>query len=145
MIICFAAIITVALTYFIGSESNTYGNRLNKQVAIPADWEIKLQAKIKEESPGADLTCHNCQNPIRTIYLTINFKPQTSLEDAKIICQTMMNTIDAKILAYYDFNLTIIKPATEDEAAWQLMGAQNSKGTGLIWTNNTPEPLKEEK
>ena len=140
LIICFTAIVTVALTYFVGSEKSPYGNRLDNKVELPKDFEKNMEDTLKEDEFIKDA---NVRLAIRTIYVTIDFEIGISLEDAQEKALASLDLINEDLLDYYDFNYVLSQEETEDNTGFTIMGARNSNGTGFVWNNNNI-PKKDE-
>lgn len=141
LIICFVAIVTVALTYFVGSENSPYGNRLDNKVELPKDFEKNMANALKEDEQIKDATVRLA---VRTIYVSIDFETTISLEEAEEKAVASLESIDEKILEYYDFNYILSKDAKEEDEGFTIMGARNSYGTGFVWNNNTVVEENEE-
>lgn len=139
LIACFIAIVTVALSYFVGTDNNPYGNRLDNKVAIPKEMEESIKTSLKGSSSVVD---SSYRLAVRTIYIDIKFTADTTLEDAKTLAESTINIFSEEVLNYYDVNLIISNESEKDADKYTLMGARNSKGSGIIWNNNTP--IKEE-
>lgn len=140
LVICFIAIITVALTYFVGSENSPYGNRLDNKVELPNNFEKDMITKLKEDE---EIQNANVRLAIRTIYVTIDFVPGVSLEKAQQKAVESLQEVDENIFEYYDFNYILTEETTEDNKGFTIMGARNSYGTGFIWNNNIETDEKE--
>lgn len=134
LIICFTTLFLVALTYFYGSNSSEYGNRLDgiEEVKITEKRDNELESKVKEidSVDKVDLI-----NKGKMIYLSIEFAPGTSMDNAKKIASSTLEIFSEKELKFYDINYTI--KATGDNG-YTLMGAHNSGSNGtIVWNNNT--------
>ena len=68
----------------------------------------------------------------KTLYISVSFKDDIKLEDAKKIVDDSLQLFPDDIKETYDINFTI------KNASYQLMGAKNAPGNGLIWGNNNP-------
>lgn len=141
LVICFTAIVTVSLTYFVGAENNPYGNRLENKVKLPKDFSKDIAETLKEDE---NVENASVRLAVRTIYINIEYAELVTLEDAKVIAENSLELIDNKILEYYDLNYIISKKDSENDIGFTLMGARNSYGTGFVWNNNNlPEEEKE--
>lgn len=134
LIVCFAAIVTVALTYFVGTEKSPYGNRLDNKVDLPKDFEKNIVNTLKEDESIKNV---DVRLAVRTIYISIEYETNVSLEDAKSSATKSIELIDDNILEYYDLNYILSKDDAEGNNSFTIMGARNSYGTGLVWNNNT--------
>lgn len=142
LIICFAAIVTVALSYFVGTEKSPYGNRLDNKIELPKNF-----AKDIEKSLNADeiVKKSDVRIAVRTIYITIEFEGKVTLEQAKDKAISCLELITEEQLEYYDINYILTKDKTEESEGFTIMGARNSFGTGVVWNNNQPIVEDEEK
>ncbi len=142
LIICFAAIVTVALSYFVGTEKSPYGNRLDNKIELPKNF-----AKDIEKSLNADeiIKKSDVRLAVRTIYITIEFEGKVTLEQAKDKAISCLELITEEQLEYYDINYILTKDKTEESEGFTIMGARNSFGTGVVWNNNQPIVEDEEK
>lgn len=142
LIICFIAIVTVALSYFVGSEKDPHGNRLDNKVEISKDFANNLEKFFKDDELVKDA---KVRTSIRTIYVRVEFDSKISLVEAEGKATASLDIIDKKLLEYYDFNYILTKEASESSDAFSIMGARNVNGTGFIWNNNniTDEQTKE--
>ncbi len=142
LIICFVAIVTVAMSYFIGSEKSPYGNRLDNKVELPKNFEKEIENTLNSDE---NIKESNVRVSIRTIYLSINFEGNITLEQAKEKAISSLELINDEILDYYDINYILSKDKTEESEGFTIMGSRNSFGTGVVWNNNTPVVDEEEK
>lgn len=142
LIICFAAIVTVALSYFVGTEKSPYGNRLDNKVKLPKTFEKDI-----EKSLDADeiIKKSDVRLSVRTIYITIEFENNVTLDQAKDKAISCLEFITEEQLEYYDINYILTKEKTEESEGFTIMGARNSFGTGVVWNNNKPIVEDEEK
>jgi hypothetical protein len=141
LIICFAAIVTVALSYFVGTEKSPYGNRLDNKVELPKNFEKDIETSL-----DADETVKKSEVriSIRTIYITIEFEDGITLEAAKEKAVACLELITEEQLEYYDINYILKQNKTEESEGFTIMGARNSFGTGIVWNNNKPIVEEEE-
>lgn len=137
IIICLIVIVCVSLTYFYGSSESEYGNRLDGINQVKITDKIKNDVISNLESEEA-VDSANLVNKGRMIYITLNFKVSTTIDNAKIVAEKVPTLFSEEELAYYDINITITAPASADSAGFTLMGARNSNGSGtIIWNNLT--------
>lgn len=141
LIICFVAIVTVALSYFVGTEKNPYGNRLDNKVELPKNFETDIEKSLNADESIKE---SDVRLAIRTIYITISFEANITLEQAKDKAVSCLDFISDEVLEYYDINYILTKEATEESEGFTIMGARNSFGTGVVWNNNKPVVEDEE-
>lgn len=142
LIVCFIAICSVALSYFVGTNKSEYGDRLEDYVKV-SDKEKKAYIDaLKEDELVADV---KFRVSIRTIYITIKFNKEASLVEAQSKSLASVDNISKEILAYYDINFIIEqdKVAEDPTKGFTLMGSHNLSGEGVVWSNNT-EIIEEE-
>ena len=137
IIICLIVIVCVSLTYFYGSSESEYGDRLDGIDKVKITDKIKSDVVNNLKSEESVYSA-NLVNKGRMIYITLDFKIGTILDNAKIVAEKVPTLFNEEELAYYDINITINAPASDDNAGFTLMGARNSNGSGtIIWNNLT--------
>ncbi len=143
LIICFIAICSVVLSYFVGTKKSVYGDRLKGKVKI-AEKDQKAYIKELEEDEAIDSVTF--RKGIRTIYITIKFNDKTSLVEAESKAVASLEKIKEKYTKYYDINfiLTQEKVETDESKGFTIMGSSNVNGTGVVWSNDT-KIVEEEK
>lgn len=143
LIVCFIAICSVVVSYFVGSHKSIYGERLVEKVEVSNKAKEKFIDKLKEDELVEDA---DFRVSIRTIYLDIDFAEKATLVEAQSKAAASIEELDENLLKYYDINFILSKDDTETEAGFIIMGSRNSNGTGISWNNNTKiEEEKEEK
>ncbi len=141
LIACVVIVSIVSLTYFYGSSSNAYGNRLDSIKDTPLS--DKLLKNIKNEmNSKEDVKNTNIKVKGKIVYIEIEFNDGTKMNDAKEISKEAIKLFSEKELELYDLQFTI---KTKE---YTLMGAHNSNGSAstseeedIIWNNYT---IKEE-
>lgn len=143
LIACFVAIISVTVSYFVGSHKSIYGDRLVDKVEVSKKEKTNYLAKLKENELVKNV---EFRVSIRTIYVDIEFVDTCSLVEAQSIAASSIEQLKEETLAYYDVNFILVKNKTENDAGFTIMGAKNSNGNGISWNNNTviEEPETEE-
>lgn len=131
LIVCFIAILIVTLTYFVGSRETKYGSRLEN---------MKTHITEKEQNKYIEgLEANENVNKVRfrvsgkTLYISVTFKDEIKLEDAKPIIEASLENFSDEIKETYDINYTI------KNSAFTVMGSRNVSGNGLSWNNNNVE------
>ena len=135
LIVCFIAILCVAVTFFYSKNVSSYGSRLDdidkhpisekfKNKYEDALYEVDGVSKVKINTKG------------RVVYAHITFEDTISLEDAKSVAINSLDTFDEDILSYYDINFAL------KNSEFLIYGAKNSITDHISWNNNTE--IKEE-
>lgn len=140
LFVCFIAIVSVALSYFVGSKKSPYGNRLENQVKLPNKFESDLIKTLESDSLIKDA---NVRLSIRTIYITMEFNEDVSLVEAEGKATSTLDTLSEDVKGYYDVNFILSKEKGEKSDAFTIMGSKNVNGSGLIWNNNNIVEEKE--
>lgn len=141
LIVCFVAICSVTISYFVGAHESVYGDRLEDKVKIKKEIKQEYLEKLKEQDLVKDATF---RVSIRTIYVNIEFNEKATLVEAESKALSSLDNLSEEILAYYDVNFILVKEATDNAEGFTIMGAKNSNGTGISWNNNTVvEEVKE--
>lgn len=136
LIICFIAIVSVALTFFYSKDTSTYGNRLVDIDKHPISNEIKSSYKdglLENES----VKTVNIDIKGRIIYITATFDEKIDLEKAKKLVTSSLDIFDENITSYYDIQF-ILKSDN-----FTMMGSKNVASEVVSWNNNTPIKEKE--
>ena len=134
LIVCFIAICSVVVSYFVGSHKSVYGDRLVDKVKIKNEAKEDYLEKLKEDKLISDA---DFRVSIRTIYIDIDFVPEATLVEAESKAAASLDNLDEEILKYYDVNFILTKEKTETDDGFTIMGAKNSNGTEISWNNNT--------
>ncbi|MCR5788098.1 MAG: hypothetical protein K6G37_03335 [Bacilli bacterium] len=130
LVLCFIAILVIVLTYFVGTRKSVYGDRFTNMKTHIKDKEQDAYVKALEENPNVQKVRFRVSN--KTLYISVTFKADVPLDDAKKITEDSLALFSDKIKETYDINFTI------NIGDLTLMGARNSSGNGLFWNNNTP-------
>ena len=136
LIICFVAILIVALTFFYSKNVSSYGSRLDGIENYPIKEKFKNSYKETVlENKNVKKVSITVQG--RIIYINIKFDDSIELEDAKTVAIKSLDLFDEKLLSYYDieFNLASNK--------FIIFGAKNAVIDHVSWNNNK-EVVKEE-
>jgi len=134
LIVCFIAICSVVVSYFVGTHRSVYGDRLEEKVTVK-EKDIKEYIKALEEKELVKST--DFRVSIRTIYIDIDFVETATLVEAESIAASSLENIKEDVLAYYDVNFILNKEKTETDDGFVIMGAKNSKSANVSWNNNT--------
>ena len=125
---CLVAIIIVSISFFFGKGKSIEGDRINDISKYPITETFKSDFVTSVEGNE---------------YVVINFKDDTSLNDAEGIAQASLSNISEDLLGYYDFEYILKCEKTENSDGFIIMGAKNVAGSGLVWNNNTPVESEE--
>jgi len=138
LIVCFVAICSVTVSYFVGSHKSVYGDRLKDELEIKKEVKEEFLSKLKEDEliKEADFRVS-----IRTLYIDIDFVPEATLVEAQSKAAASLENLDEELLNYYDVNFILSKDKTDTDEGFTIMGAKNSNGSEVSWNNNT---IKEE-
>ena len=134
LIVCFIAICSVVVSYFVGTHRSVYGDRLEEKVTVK-EKDIKEYIRALEEKELVKST--DFRVSIRTIYIDIDFVETATLVEAESIAASSLENIKEDVLAYYDVNFILNKEKTETDDGFVIMGAKNSKSANVSWNNNT--------
>ena len=135
VIVCFIIILIVTMKLFFGVSTSAYGDRLESISSSPVTDEQKnaITSKLKENDSVSDVEVHT-QGKI--IYIRITYKG-VSLNRAKEIAVTAMDTIKEEYQKLYDVHFTLKQTGDENSETFTVMGAKNINGKEVIWNNNT--------
>ncbi len=136
LLICFIAIVCVAITFFYSKNVSNYGSRLDDIDKHPITEKFKNEYEdAVYENDGVAKVKINTKG--RVIYVHIKFEDEVSLEDAKSIAYNSLELFDEDILSYYDINFAV------KNSEFLVYGAKNSITDHVSWNNNT-EIIEEE-
>ena len=145
LIICVVVVAIVSLTYFYGSSSNAYGNRLDSIKDTPLSDKFLNSIKTEMNSKD-DVKNTNVKVKGKIVYIELTFNDGTKMDDAKKTAKEAIKLFSEKELGLYDLQFTI------KTAEYTLMGAHNSNGSAstseeedIIWNNYTIKEETEEK
>lgn len=143
LIVCFIAIFSVALSYFVGTSKSEYGDRLDNYVKVSDKVKSEYIDTLKEDKLVDDVVF---RVSVRTIYITIKFTNEASLVEAQSKTLASVESIPKDVLAYYDINFIIKQEKSEEDPSkgFTLMGSHNVSGEGVVWNNNTDFVEEEE-
>ncbi len=143
LILCFIAICFVAATYFFGGSSSVYGDRLENQdnYTFTDEMEKSYIDKVEESELVKSSELHIKG---RILYISVEFEKDTSLVEAQSIITSSIEAIDARMLEYYDLNITIESEASENSEGFLIMGARNVVANTITWGNDTKVEIDEE-
>ena len=135
LIICLVVVVIVSLTYFYSSSDTVYGNRLDETKNVPINnkllEDIEEELKQNESVKEAEAYVKG-----KIVYVIINFKDATEMEDGKEIASSVLDLFNEDELNIYDVEFTITSLSTTDFVGYTLLGARNSNGSGIIVWNN---------
>ncbi len=131
LIICVIVVSIVSLTYFYGSSSNAYGNRLDSIKDTPLSdkllKDIKTEMNSKENVKNTTVKVKG-----KIVYIELEYNEGTEMDAAKETANEVIKLFNEDELALYDLQFTI---KTKE---YTLMGAHNSNGSeNIVWNNYT--------
>lgn len=129
LIICFIAILCVALTFFYSKDVSNYGSRLKNIEDYPITETFQKEYK-ESLLENERVLKSNFLIKGRIVYITINFDDQISLDEAKSVATKTLDKFSEDLLAYYDLQF-ILKSDN-----FNIMGAKNSIVDHISWNNN---------
>ncbi len=137
LLVCFIAIVVVAMTFFYSRNTSVYGDRLNDINKHPVTSEVKdaFKEAVTKNTSVKDVT-YNVRG--RIIYITISFDEKITLEKAQKLISDSFETLTEDVLSYYDIMFTL------KSDNFIIMGAKNMTNSNVTWNNNR-EVEKEEK
>ena len=144
LVACVIAISIVVSTYFMGSDTSPYGDRLVDIKDHPFDKKDQKEI-IDTLEKDEEIEKASFEMKGKRIILTINFKAGTLLDDAKSKALTSLDLFSDDIKGYYDIEYQIFADKTEKVDAFKLTGSHNVGGTGgIVWVQNRVEEETEE-
>lgn len=136
LLICFIAIICVAITFFYSKNVSSYGSRLDDIDKHPVTEKFKNKYEdAVYENEGVKKVKINIKG--RVIYVHLTFEDEVSLEDAKSIAYDSLELFEEDTLSYYDINFAL------KNSEFLIYGSKNSITDHVSWNNNT-EIVEEE-
>jgi len=128
LLICFIAIVTVAVTFFYSKEVDSYGKRLEniEKYPITNDFKDDYKASLLESETVSKVSFKLIG---RILYVHIDFNEDAKLEDAKKIVTSSLELFDEDILGYYDIEFIL------ESENFTTFGAKNSIIDFISWTN----------
>ena len=136
--VCIILMVFVMLKYFLfGNNASPYGDRLKDEKKYQIKDELKDEIKTSLESDET-IKSANIRVSVRTIYITLEFNPGTSLVEAQGKAVPILEKFSEGQLGYYDIEFTLKSEKTDSAEGFTIMGAKNVNGTNILWNNNTP-------
>lgn len=137
LVVCFIAICTVAVSYFMGTNKSVYGDRLKGKVKISGKQKNSYIDGLSKDEMIDNV---DFRLSVRTIYVYITFNEKASLVEAQSKAAASLDNLSEKILKYYDINFILKqkKVETDESKGFVIMGSHNVNGNGVVWSNNTP-------
>ena len=134
LIVCFLAIIIVALTFFYSKNVSNYGSRLE------GIEKYEITDKMKSNFKDSILENENVKkvsfNVIgRIIYIHIDFDENIELENAKTVVVNSLEIFADNILSYYDIDFDL------KSDNFVIFGAKNAVTDHISWNNNRDVPI----
>lgn len=137
LLVCFIAIVVVALTFFYSKDVSSYGSRLEGMEDHP--FTDKDKSSYKETVlENENVKKVSIVQEERVIYVIVDFDENISLEDAKAIIVNSVDLFGEDILSYYDIEF-ILKSDN-----FTIFGAKNAIIDHVSWNNNREVEEEEE-
>lgn len=141
LLICLAVFMGVSLTYFYGSGTSVYGNRLDvtKETPITDELLSKIEAEAKAYEGVTDVST---ALKGKIVYITMKFEDKVKMDQAKKTTEDILKFFSENELKVYDIEFSI---NNSSEEGYTLMGARNASGNGtIVWNNYNMENVKKE-
>lgn len=143
LVLCCLGMCSVALTYFFGGNDSVYGDRLDSNNAID-------ESSIKKDLVDYALTNELVEESSmsfngRVIYIHVKLVEDSTLKAGKSLCSDLLTTLDEEVTSYYDVNFVLTMDESEASDSITILGAKNKLTEGIVWNNNTPIEVEEEK
>lgn len=131
LIICFIAIVAVALTFFYSKDVDTYGNRLKDidKYPVTKDFQNEYKETLLENENVLKVSF---DIKGRIIYVNINFDDVITLDEAKKVVTDSLSLFSEDTISYYDIQFVL------KSDNFTIIGAKNSIVDHISWNNNTP-------
>ena len=131
LIICLVIVAVVSLTFFYGNDADRYADdniiELNDNLFKDIEEELKTNESVNTVTTLVTM---------KRIDIMIEFVPETKMEDAKLIAETVIELFNDEELAVYDIELQISSLSTNEFVGYTLFGSRNANGSGtVIWGN----------
>ena len=136
LVTCLVAITIVVFTYFVGTNSSKYGDRLDGIEDYP--FTTKTQKSIISSlEEDEDIEEVKIETSGKRIIITINYVAGITLVEAQSKALASLELFDEKTQSFYDLEYQIKALATENADGFSLTGSHNVGGTGgIVWVQN---------
>lgn len=135
VIICVFIILGVMVSYFFGTSSSSYGDRLESIASVPFTEEDQEKIKNAFSKDYTSEVLVSVKGKI--VYVIARYNGKASLVAAQNEAVSVYSTIDSKYKTLYDFNFTVVQEETEEMPAFTMMGSKNVSSDSFVWSNNT--------
>lgn len=134
--IIFLAFIAIGFKkMYFTSDGDVYGDRLEGIDKVPIEEETKKQVKKElEESGKVESVSIRTQGKI--VYFTIDYKEDTSVDQAKEIATKTLTCFTDEQKSFYDFSYFLTQNKVEDNENFPTMGNKHPKNATISWLNN---------
>lgn len=119
--------------FYLGNGSNKYGDRLDDidKYKISEKTEKKVKELYKDITSVREIKI-NLSGKI--IYITIDFKENIKLDDAKGLAVKSLDEFSDKIKSYYDIQYILTGDTLEKEGnLFPIMGSKFKNNSQIIW------------
>lgn len=129
LLVCFIAIICVALTFFYSKNTSTYGDRLENIEKYPITETIKSTYE-EELKKNTSVTNVSIKLIGRILYIHIEFDEKITLEKAQDLATKSLDVFEEDYINYYDIQVVL------KSSNFTIIGAKNSVVDHISWNNN---------
>ena len=136
LIACVIAISIVVFTYFVGTNSSKYGDRLEGIEDHPFTSQTinSIVSSLEEDEKIEEA---KIETSGKRIIITLTFTAGTNLVDAQSKALASLELFDENTQSFYDLEYQIKADKTENADGFSLTGSHNVGGTGgIVWVQN---------
>lgn len=137
LIACLIAISVVVVTYFVGSSTTKYGDRLEELDKHPfkEEEQKEIVSRLENEKSISEASIRISG---KTIYVNIKFLEGITLVEAESKATKSLDLFSKEVLEYYDIEYMISADDSKKQEGFKIIGSHNVSGTGgIVWNNNT--------
>ena len=120
LVACLTAISVVVVTYFVGDANSKYGDRLEGIKDNKFDKEMKEELIAKIEADDLVEKVKIKESNTKTIYVTIEFAPKTSLVEAQSKALASLEYFSENISCLLKMIALVKKTNKQCYVSWQL-------------------------
>ncbi len=136
LVACVVAITIVVFTYFVGTNSSKYGDRLEGIEDHPFTDKVSKSIKSSLEE-DEKIEKVSLETKGKRIIITMKFVAGTTLVEAQSKALASLELFDEDTQDFYDLEYQIEAEATENADGFILTGSHNVGGTGgIVWVQN---------
>lgn len=136
LIACVIAISIVVFTYFVGTNSSKYGDRLDGIEDHPFTSKT-INSIVNSLEEDEKIEEAKIETSGKRIIITLTFTAGTNLVDAQSKALASLELFDENTQSFYDLEYQIKADKTENADGFSLTGSHNVGGTGgIVWVQN---------